>query len=75
MLFEAEPRLYRDFYALTHHNFRTALRLFVNTLVPESDLRVALRLLHQDELAGQTERGGEGMTERRWEGGTERARE
>lgn len=56
-LVEAEPRLYRDFYALTHQNFRTALRLFVNTLVPESDLRVALRLLHQDELAGQPERG------------------
>ncbi|WP_333835113.1 Crp/Fnr family transcriptional regulator [Rubrimonas sp.] len=56
-LVDAEPRLYRDFYALTHWNLRTALRLFVNTLVPESDLRVALRLLHQDELAGQTERG------------------
>jgi CRP-like cAMP-binding protein len=56
-LVEADPRLYRDFYALTHQNFRTALRLFVNTLVPESDLRVALRLLHQDELAGQPERG------------------
>lgn len=56
-LVEAEPRLYRDFYALTHQNFRTALRLFVNTLVPDSDLRVALRLLHQHELAGEPERG------------------
>jgi CRP-like cAMP-binding protein len=56
-LVEAEPLLYRDFYALTHQNFRTALRLFVNTLVPDSDLRVALRLLHQDEMAGQPERG------------------
>jgi CRP-like cAMP-binding protein len=53
----AEPHLYRDFYALTHRNFRTALRLFVNTLVPDSDLRVALRLLHQHELAGEPERG------------------
>jgi CRP-like cAMP-binding protein len=56
-LVEVEPRLYRDFYALTHDNFRTALRLFVNSLVPESEVRVALRLLHQDEMAGKPERG------------------
>jgi CRP/FNR family transcriptional regulator, cyclic AMP receptor protein len=53
----AHPDLWRDFYALSHMNFRTTLRVLANTLAPDSERRVALRLLQMDEEAGEPERG------------------
>jgi CRP/FNR family transcriptional regulator, cyclic AMP receptor protein len=53
----AHPDLWRDFYALSHMNFRTTLRVLANTLGTDSERRVALRLLQMDEEAGEPERG------------------
>jgi CRP/FNR family transcriptional regulator, cyclic AMP receptor protein len=53
----AHPDLWRDFYALSHLNFRRTLRVLANTLAPDSERRVALRLLQMDEEAGEPERG------------------
>jgi CRP/FNR family transcriptional regulator, cyclic AMP receptor protein len=51
------PDLWRDFYALSHLNFRTTLRVLASTLAPDSERRVALRLLQMQEEAGEPERG------------------
>lgn len=47
------PDFYRDFYAITHANMRTALRILANMGVNGADRKMALRLLHtQETLAG-----------------------
>ncbi len=48
-LVQKHPDYIRDFYALTHYNMRTALRVIANLLVTGAEKRVALRLLHLDE--------------------------
>jgi CRP-like cAMP-binding protein len=49
-LVHANPSLYADFYALSHENLATALRLLANLATSPSEARVAVRLLWQDEL-------------------------
>ena len=48
-LVEADPSLYADFYALTHENMATALRLLANLATTPSEARVAVRLLLLEE--------------------------
>lgn len=43
------PDYVRDFYALTHENMQTALRIMANLAVTGTDKRLVLRLLHLDE--------------------------
>ncbi|NDR58158.1 Crp/Fnr family transcriptional regulator [Aliiruegeria sabulilitoris] len=45
-LVRQHPDMMRDFYALTHANMQTALRLLANLSVTRSNSRIALRLLH-----------------------------
>ena len=45
------PEFYKDFYALTHNNMKTALRIMANLAVQRADQRLALRLLHLAETA------------------------
>ncbi len=45
-LVQARPEIMRDFYALTHQNMQTALRLLANLSVTRANCRIALRLLH-----------------------------
>jgi len=48
-LLESQPEMIRDFYALAHQNLQTVLRILTNLTISSSDVRVALRLLLQDE--------------------------
>jgi CRP-like cAMP-binding protein len=48
-LLQANPAWYPDFYALTHENMSTALRLLANLATTPSEARVAVRLLLHDE--------------------------
>lgn len=45
------PEFVRDFYALTHENMQTALRIMANLAVMGTEKRLVLRLLHLDEGA------------------------
>jgi CRP-like cAMP-binding protein len=45
-----DPGHYRDFYALTHENMATTLRLLANMATPGSDHRLGLRLLQHDDM-------------------------
>ncbi|MDV7144972.1 Crp/Fnr family transcriptional regulator [Tropicimonas sp. TH_r6] len=51
----SRPEIMRDFYALTHQNMQTALRLLANLSVTRSNCRIALRLLHIAEGASHTD--------------------
>jgi CRP-like cAMP-binding protein len=46
----ADPARYRDFYALTHENMATTLRLLANMATPGADNRLGLRLLQHDDM-------------------------
>lgn len=48
-LVQSKPDYIRDFYALTHENMQTALRIMANLAVTGSEKRLVLRLLHLDE--------------------------
>ncbi|NOD96059.1 cyclic nucleotide-binding domain-containing protein [Ruegeria sp. HKCCD6228] len=50
-LVQKNPEYIRDFYALTHENMKTALRIMANLAVTGSEKRLVLRLLHLDEGA------------------------
>lgn len=50
-----KPEYLRDFYALSHENMQTALRLLANLSVTRSPSRIALRLLHIVESANRPE--------------------
>ena len=54
-LVQERPETIADFYALTHQNMQTALRLIANLSVTQSHRRVALRLLHYAELSDHPE--------------------
>jgi CRP-like cAMP-binding protein len=51
-LVEEHPGLNQDFFALSHRNLATALRLLANLAIASSQRRIALRLLHYEELSG-----------------------
>lgn len=44
--------LYHDFYSLSHINLKNSLRLLSNLAVRNSERRLALRLMHYEELSG-----------------------
>lgn len=48
-LLDRTPEYYRQFYALTHENMQTALRILANLAVTGATQRLALRLLHIGE--------------------------
>ncbi|WP_171211447.1 Crp/Fnr family transcriptional regulator [Ruegeria sp. HKCCA5426] len=48
-LVQEKPDYVRDFYALSHENMQTALRIVANLVVTGTEKRLALRLLHLDE--------------------------
>ncbi|WP_170608681.1 Crp/Fnr family transcriptional regulator [Ruegeria arenilitoris] len=48
-LVKENPEYIRDFYALTHENMQTALRIMANLAVTGTEKRLVLRLLHLDE--------------------------
>lgn len=50
------PEYLREFYALSHENTQTALRIMANLAVTGTQKRLVLRLLHLDE--GTSETGG-----------------
>ena len=54
-LIQNNPDYIRDFYALTHENMRTALRIMANLAVTGTEKRLVLRLLHLDEGTSKTE--------------------
>ncbi|EEE37446.1 putative cAMP-binding protein - catabolite gene activator and regulatory subunit of cAMP-dependent protein kinase [Rhodobacteraceae bacterium KLH11] len=49
------PEFLRDFYALTHENMQKALRIIANLAVTGTEKRLALRLLHLDEVSTDAE--------------------
>ncbi|WP_116131663.1 Crp/Fnr family transcriptional regulator [Tropicimonas sp. IMCC34043] len=49
---ESNPTLHDDLYALSRRNWVTAVRLLVNLTIRGSERRLAMRLLHYDEIAG-----------------------
>ncbi|WP_050603432.1 Crp/Fnr family transcriptional regulator [Ruegeria sp. 6PALISEP08] len=49
------PEYIRDFYALTHDNMQTALRIMANLAVTGTEKRLVLRLLHLDEGTAKNE--------------------
>lgn len=51
---ERDPRNYRHFYALSHENMRTALRILANLGVTGAERRLVLRLLHLDDAIGSS---------------------
>lgn len=53
-MLERQPAYWRDFYALTHENMQTALRILANLAVTRADRRLALRLLHLQETVACT---------------------
>lgn len=48
-LIHENPDYVRDFYALSHENMQTALRIMANLAVTGTEKRLVLRLLHLDE--------------------------
>ncbi|NOD91412.1 cyclic nucleotide-binding domain-containing protein [Ruegeria sp. HKCCD4884] len=48
-LVDDNPDYIRDFYALSHENMQTALRIMANLAVTGTEKRLVLRLLHLDE--------------------------
>ncbi len=48
-LVRSNPDYVRDFYALSHANIQTALRIMANLAVTGTEKRLVLRLLHLDE--------------------------
>jgi len=56
-LVEKDPRYYADFYALSHENVGTVLRLLGNLATTPSEARVAVRLLLQAERQSSSEAG------------------
>ncbi|WP_420587049.1 Crp/Fnr family transcriptional regulator [Ruegeria sp.] len=48
-LVQKNPAYIRDFYALSHENMQTALRIMANLAVNGSEKRLVLRLLHLEE--------------------------
>ncbi|MGE0624161.1 MAG: Crp/Fnr family transcriptional regulator [Pseudomonadales bacterium] len=52
-----DPRLYADFYALSHINVTLLLRLLVNLATSPSEVRVAIRLLQMEETLTDTAAG------------------
>lgn len=54
-LVQRNPDYVRDFYALTHENMQTALRIMANLAVTGTEKRLVLRLLHLDEGASKSE--------------------
>ncbi len=53
-MLDRQPLYWRDFYALTHENMQTALRILANLAVTRADRRLALRLLHLQEAVAST---------------------
>lgn len=51
-LVEADSSLFRAFYALSHRNLATALRLLANMSLGSSARRLAMRLFHYEEVNG-----------------------
>ncbi|WP_170557205.1 Crp/Fnr family transcriptional regulator [Ruegeria atlantica] len=49
------PEYVRDFYALSHENMQTALRIMANLAVTGTEKRLVLRLLHLDEGASKSD--------------------
>jgi len=49
------PEYVRDFYALSHENMQTALRIMANLAVTGTEKRLVLRLLHLDEGTTKTD--------------------
>ncbi|WP_108858572.1 Crp/Fnr family transcriptional regulator [Ruegeria sp. Alg231-54] len=49
------PEYVRDFYALSHENMQTALRIMANLAVTGAEKRLVLRLLHLDEGASKSD--------------------
>lgn len=49
------PDYVRDFYALSHENMQTALRIMANLAVTGTEKRLVLRLLHLDEGASKSD--------------------
>lgn len=54
-LVQHNPDYIRDFYALTHENMETALRILANLAVTGTEKRLVLRLLHLDECRPKSE--------------------
>ncbi len=50
-----KPEYVRDFYALSHENMQTALRIMANLAVTGTEKRLVLRLLHLDEGASKSD--------------------
>ncbi|WP_170413479.1 Crp/Fnr family transcriptional regulator [Ruegeria atlantica] len=50
-----KPEYIRDFYALSHENMQTALRIMANLAVTGTEKRLVLRLLHLDEGASKSD--------------------
>lgn len=53
-MLDREPKYYREFYALSHENMRTALRILANLAVTGAERRLVLRLLHLDDTLAQS---------------------
>ncbi len=49
------PEYVFEFYALTHENMHTALRIMANMAVTGTEKRLVLRLLHLDESMSETD--------------------
>lgn len=54
-LVQRNPDYIRDFYALSHENMQTALRIMANLAVTGTEKRLVLRLLHLDEGSSKSE--------------------
>ena len=54
-LAQDKPEYIRDFYALSHENMQTALRIMANLAVTGTEKRIVLRLLHLDEGASKSD--------------------
>ncbi|PRY22616.1 CRP-like cAMP-binding protein [Aliiruegeria haliotis] len=52
-LLESHPDIIQDFYALSHRNLATALKLLANLTIANSTSRIAQRLVYYDEIAGK----------------------
>ncbi len=54
-LIKKRPDYIHDFYALSHENMQTALRIMANLAVTGSEKRLVLRLLHLDESTSKSD--------------------
>ncbi|MEX0278731.1 MAG: Crp/Fnr family transcriptional regulator [Ruegeria sp.] len=54
-LIRDNPEYVRDFYALSHENMQTALRIMANLAVTGTEKRLVLRLLHLDEGSSKSD--------------------